>query len=647
MATNINPTEVNLSNIPDIDGILWGWVWGTRNNPGGLNLTFSFPAALAGEYTGIGTAGTDSYVQVDNFAAFNAAQQTAVRAALANIASFCNLTFTEVNTAGATLRYADATAINYTNNNTVATNINLHNLPTAEANPPELAFGATAPFSAPYAQGDGWFNGYLNPALGSFQNAAGIMHETGHNLGLKHGHVTQLGHGVNFPTLPANHDSYEYSVMTYRQFPGDTRPLTDVAPHHPTTYMQDDIAALQYLYGANYGATANNTNTTYTWSTTSGAESINGAVQAAPFQNYVLMTVWDGGGIDTYDFANYTTNLSVDLNPGQWIILDTSAAQFQRANLSEDAAFGGTYFARGNIANALVDPNNPTETTSFIENAIGGIGNDNFLGNIINNEFTGGGGDDTMDGGLGTNTAVYSGPWLNYTITQLGPTTFQVVDNRPGSPDGTDTDTNMQFFRFSDRTFSAAQVVEQPPVITSGGGGNSAIYVVQGSTTAKLTQIVATDPNPGELVAYSISGAAGFRIDAQTGTLTFNSTFKSLLPGSSSLKVIATDQHGAVDVQNITVKVTFGSTMFGLTDKTEVLVFHPSSKNTVFGFDENHDFLQFDKGTFAADTAAAVLAATQDTAAGASISNGHGLQVTLTGVTLADLAAHPGDILFV
>src|SRR5262249_38966609 len=135
------------------------------------------------------------------------------------------LTFVETTDTFATLRFGNADQVNYTDDPDVSSNTGLHQLGnsgTAEANPPEEGFGGNAPFSAPYAQGDGWFTtgGYTTPALGSFQYAAGIMHETGHNLGLKHGHVTQSGHGVNFPTLPADHDSYEYSVMTYRQFPG-------------------------------------------------------------------------------------------------------------------------------------------------------------------------------------------------------------------------------------------------------------------------------------------------------------------------------------------------------------------------------------------------------------------------------------------
>ena len=203
------------------------------------------------------------------------------------------------------------------------------------------------------------------------------MHETGHNLGLKHGHVTQTGHGITFPALPANHNSYEYSVMTYSQFPGDNPTNGDNAPNHPTTYMQDDIAALQYLYGAHYAPGAH----TYSWSPTTGQEFIDGVGQGAPISNFVLMTVWDGGGNATYDLSNYTTNQSVDLNPGQWVVLDTSAAQLQRADLGNNGAGGPEYFAHGNIAEAQIDPNNPNETTSLIRNVILGSGNDTVFGN--------------------------------------------------------------------------------------------------------------------------------------------------------------------------------------------------------------------------------------------------------------------------
>lgn len=470
---------VNLSGSQDIDGILWGWVWG---DGGSENLTFSFPTSTA-EYTDNG------YTSITNFSAFNAAQQTAVRTALANIASFSKLTFTETTATFAVLRYADATSIFYTTDTSVATHTKTDPLSTAEANPPELGFGGNAPFSAPYAQGDSWYNGYLNPVLGSFQDAAGIMHETGHNLGLKHGHVTQDGHGVTFPMLPADHNSYEYSVMTYSQFPGDNATNGDNAPDHPTTYMQDDIAALQYLYGANYGATAHNGNTTYTWSTATGQEFIDGIGQGSPQSNFVLMTLWDGGGVDTYDFSNYSTNLSVDLAPGAWTVLDTSAAHVQRADLGNNGAGGAEYFARGNIANALTDPNNPTETTSLIENAIGGSGADTLLGNAIGNTLTGGGGDDTIDGRDGTDTAVYSGVRSQYATSDIGGS-VRIADQRFGTPDGTDTVSNVEFFQFSNRTYTRSEVLNQPPVLSPDSGSPHALTELLGTTNSASTDAV-------------------------------------------------------------------------------------------------------------------------------------------------------------
>ena len=99
MATNVNPTAVGLSNNTDIDGILWGWRWGTgiNNSNTPLNLTFSFPTATT-EYINGG------YVSITNFSAFNAAQETAIRTILHEISSFANLSFTETALFGLTRR---------------------------------------------------------------------------------------------------------------------------------------------------------------------------------------------------------------------------------------------------------------------------------------------------------------------------------------------------------------------------------------------------------------------------------------------------------------------------------------------------------------------------------------------------------------
>ena len=522
---------VNLSGNQDIDGILWGWAWGD----GGTELLdFSFPTGTA-EYTDNG------YVQIDNFGAFTPAQQTAVRTVLANAASFCGLSFTETTNTFAVLRFGNADRVNYTDDPDVSEQTGLHEIGTAEANPPELEFdgdpSGDAPFSAPYAQGDSWYDpgDYTNPALGSFQFAAGIMHEIGHNLGLKHGHVTQDGHGITFPALPPDHNSYEYSVMTYSQFPGDMPGApgnVDNAPHHPTTFMQNDIAALQYLYGADYGAAANNTDTVYTWSTATGAQSINGVSQGAPIANYVLMTIWDGGGTDTYNFSNYTTNLSVDLNPGQWVVLDTTSpasSAFQRANLGNDQAGGANYFARGNIANALIAPNSaPGEARSLIENANGGSGNDTITGNFADNVLRGNAGNDTMDGGIGSDTSYYTGTRLQHLATLIVAGTLTIADQRIGTPNGSDTVSNFEWYRFDDGTFNEIEVLNRGPVLSPDAGSPHHLSEIAGTSGSNTLDEVSgslsfTDANAG---------------DTHTAATALNSIAWSggaLVPGATSL----------------------------------------------------------------------------------------------------------------
>ena len=160
--------------------------------------------------------------------------------------------------------------------------------------------------------------------------------------------------------------------------------------------MMYDIAAIQRTYGADF--TTNAGNTTYSWSPTTGAFMINGGTQWTPGGNRIFMTLWDGGGTDTYDFSNYgAVNLSIDLRPGEW----TVTSQVQLANL------GNGNFARGNIANALMHNN---DARSLIENAIGGSGFDTIIANEAVNRLTGGAGGDNFR-------------WI------------AVTDSRPGSAD--------------------------------------------------------------------------------------------------------------------------------------------------------------------------------------------------------------------
>jgi serralysin len=114
--------------------------------------------------------------------------------------------------------------------------------------------------------GDMWFNGSGdNPTLGNYDWHT-IGHELGHALGLQHGHETSGGISG---AMTADRDGMEFSIMTYRSYiGGGTGGYTNETWGYAQTLMMYDIAAIQVMYGANFATNA--TNTTYTFSTTTG-----------------------------------------------------------------------------------------------------------------------------------------------------------------------------------------------------------------------------------------------------------------------------------------------------------------------------------------------------------------------------------------
>lgn len=394
---------VGVTNDPYLNGVLSGIKWGVGT------LTFSFPqdASLYGTSYGSGE-------NLNNFEAFTATQQAAVRTILQSVSAVSNLNFTEVvetTTVHGDLRYAESDSTG-----------------TAWAYYPSTsALG-----------GDAWFNNsknyYDNPIAGNYGFLT-MMHETGHALGLRHPHEVR----GSFAALPAEVDSLEFTVMSYRSYVGasTTSGYTNGSGSYPQSLMMLDIAALQKMYGADY--TTNAGDTVYSWSATTGQMMINGVSQGATAGNKVFLTVWDGGGNDTYDFSNYSGGVKVDLGPGGWSTISTTQL----------ASLGSGQVARGNIANSLLHEGN---TASLIENAIGGAGNDTLIGNQADNVLAGGAGADLLDGGAGNDTAVFSGRQVDYSWLLIEEDTWTVTDLRTGSPDGTDTLRRMEFMRFSDGT---------------------------------------------------------------------------------------------------------------------------------------------------------------------------------------------------
>ena len=494
-------TPVGATSPADINGVLWGYKWDHTN------FTYSFPTSTA-EYL------TNGYQEITDFLALDTQQKDVVRTILAMYAAVTNVTFTEVTTPAADLRFGFAGEFNTSD----GSGLHVPGLGngTAEANPVDPAYATTA-------WGDSWFsniaanpdgNDNTDPVLGNFTFTAAFMHEIGHNLGgLKHGHVVQEGHGVEFPKLPFDHDSQEYSVMTYNSYPGHQTFMSQF----PETPMVDDIAALQYLYGANYST--NDTDTVYRFDPSTGEMFVNGVGRGVPADNHILLTIWDGGGDNSYDLSNYDTDVTVNLGPGEWINLGTQLANLDAANQD--------HFARGNIANAYEFQGNPA---SLIENATTGDGNDSVTGNDLDNVLAtgagydtidGGGGNDTIDGGADGGLAVYSGSLPQYQLTQDpdGSLLWQVADLRPGAPDGTDDLSNIQFLQFTDTNIDLRAArnfdgLNRSDFAWQQDDGQAAIWLLRDTG---LVSVGPVGNNPGP--SWHLKGSGDFDADGRSDFL--------------------------------------------------------------------------------------------------------------------------------
>jgi serralysin len=303
-----------------------GIIGGSPGNP--VTLTYSFMEQLPAYYQGAG---------YDYFWSFTAAERNFARQALATWSDVANVTFQEVPDTGdgGTLRFGetweDSSAIAW----------------------------CYTPCNSPVG-GDIWLNWFqdathdLAPRTDGFLT---LIHEMGHSLGLQDTSVPEPGTVL----LPDSQENNQYTVMSYNDHPSTWGA-------YALTPLLYDIAAVQYLYGAN--TTTHAGDTVYSWNP----------------NTTTIEAIWDGGGNDTISAANQTT----------WAVIDLRTGHFSSIGQDIDISTGATY---GDAVNNIAIAFGVT-----IENAVGSDGNDQICGNSVANMLTGGAGNDSLLGLAGNDT---------------------------------------------------------------------------------------------------------------------------------------------------------------------------------------------------------------------------------------------------
>jgi hypothetical protein len=215
-----------------------------------------------------------------------------------------------------------------------------------------------------------------------------LVHEIGHTLGLDHPFVVS--------TAPATLDSQRFTVMSYNwleeryvsfsiengQFYANfSQPVAE-------TPMVLDIAVAQQKYGADPDTRADST--TYKFD----------AMKAS------LRTIYDAGGTDTIDLTGISFANVVDLQPGAYssIAMVSAAEQiaYWTAKYPLYAQFIGEVFNKvmpesGRKVYTFTD-NFAISLSTYIENVLGGSGNDEISGNSEANVLIGNAGNDILSG---------------------------------------------------------------------------------------------------------------------------------------------------------------------------------------------------------------------------------------------------------
>ena len=211
------------------------------------------------------------------------------------------------------------------------------------------------------------------------------LHEIGHSLGL--GHQGPYNGSASYGTnnVYAN-DTWQFSVMSYFSQPN----YDNGSYNYVITPQMADITAVQLMYGA---ASTRTGDTVYGFNSNAGP--IYDFTQYAGLGTPAF-TVYDSGGTDTLDCSGYANNQTINLTPGTFSSIGGfthNVAIFTTTVI--ETAIGGT-------------GNDTLIANDFGCTLIGNAGSDALYGGTANDTLNGGSGSDALTGGTGSDTYIFA-----------------------------------------------------------------------------------------------------------------------------------------------------------------------------------------------------------------------------------------------
>jgi len=437
-------------------------------------------------------------------------------------------------------------------------------------------------------EGEGWNVGGM--AQGDFGFIT-LIHELGHGLGLAHPHDNGGGSsiypGVTSPfgdTGDYGLNQGVYTTMSYNDglvYSGGDPGTLDYG--YQGTPMAFDIAAIQYLYGANNSYKTGND--TYFLPT---------ANQSGTYYS----CIWDAGGIDTISGVGALSGVTINLNDASLNAAVDGAGAGGYIS-SAKGIFGGFTIANGAIienadGSAFADLitgnefNNTLNGGDGNDTLNGGDGNDTLNGGAGNDSMNGGDGNDSLDGGLGIDTMNGGNGSDTYIVDNVGDV---VAENFNDALGGVDTVFSSVSYSLAPGTVSGQQGYGIENLTLRGSGnvngtgngnnnvltGNSGNNTLDGGLGADTmnggdgsdTYIV---DNVGDVVAESYNDALG-GVDTVLSSVSY-----SLSPGTVS------GQQG-YGIENLTL--TGSGNINGTGNGNNNVITGNSGNNTLSGGDGN------------------------------------------------------------